>query len=221
MKFLAAAALCLCALPLMGQTLSCNEFCHKARYAEANKTVTARPLAVLFGDSITDGWAQKDPDFFTDNNLVGRGISGETTSQMLLRFRDDVVALRPKYVVILAGVNDIALNQGYSTIDGAVGNIISMCEIARANGISPVLCTPTPANSIPWRAEVTNVADKVDQLNFMLRSYAALKNIPYVDYWTPLHGEDRGFPAKWAPDGIHPNPDGYRIMEKLLMQKLK
>ena len=220
-KILVVAALLLGALPIMAQTLSSNEFAHKWRYADANKEVTVRPVAVLYGDSITDGWAQKDPDFFTENNFVGRGISGETTSQMLLRFRDDVVSLRPKYVVILAGVNDIALNQGYSTLDGAVGNIISMCEIAAANGIKPVLCTPTPANTIPWRPEVENTADKVDQLKYMIRAYAAQKSIPVVDYWSSLHDEFRGFPQKWAGDGIHPNIEGYKIMEKLLLKVLK
>ena len=215
------AALVLGALSMAGQTLSCEQYCGKARFAEANKNVDFKPLAVLMGDSITEGWASKDPDFFTEHKLVGRGISGQTTSQMLLRFRDDVVALQPKYVVILAGVNDIALNEGYSSLDGTVGNIISMCEIALANGIKPILCTPTPANVIPWRAEVTGTADKVDQLKYMIRSYAAAKQIQVVDYWGALHDEYRGFPQKWAYDGIHPNLDGYKVMEELLLKKLK
>ena len=220
-RLILAAALLLSTLPVLGQTWSSDGFFHRSRYEAANAEVKTRPVAVLYGDSITDGWAQKDPDFFTDNHFIGRGISGEVTAQMLLRFRHDVLALQPKYVVILAGGNDIAQNNGYTTMEGAVGNIISMCEIALANGVKPVLCTSTPANRIPWRTDITNPADKVDQLNFMIRAYARAKRLPLVDYWTPLADADRGFPASLASDGIHPTLEGYKLMENLLLDVLR
>lgn len=215
------AALLGASLPALGQTWSSDDFYHRYRYEAANAEVKTKPVAVLYGDSITDGWAQKDPDFFTENNFVGRGISGEVTAQMLLRFRRDVVALQPRYVVILAGVNDIAQNNGYTTLEGAVGNIISMCEIALANGIKPVLCTSTPANRIPWRNDITDPADKVDQLNFMIQAYAKQKKLPLVDYWSPLADADRGFPASLASDGIHPTLEGYKRMEAILLGVLR
>ena len=211
-------------LPLSAQTISSAEWAHKYRYAGANAEAakaSKRPKAVLMGDSITDGWAQKHDVFFTENNLQGRGISGECTAQMLLRFRQDVVALKPKYVVILAGVNDIALNTGYSTMDDIIGNIKAMCEIAKANGIKPVLCTATPADGIPWRPEVTAVVEQVKELNRRITEYAKAKKYPLVDYWTALADKGGGFPRNLAPDGIHPNVDGYLIMEDLLLKKLK
>ena len=128
-----------------------------ARYGEANRQVleaqskgAKKPLAVLMGDSITDGWYGSDKDFFTDNNLIGRGISGQCTSHMLARFQRDVVELNPKYVAILAGINDIAHNDNYVDVEDAFLIIVSMCDIADRYGIKVVLCTTTPGNPT-WR----------------------------------------------------------------------
>lgn len=223
-RILIVATLLASFLPLAAQTVSSAEWAHKSRYAAANAEAakaSVRPKAVLMGDSITDGWAQKHSEFFSENNLQGRGISGECTAQMLLRFRQDVVALRPRYVVILAGVNDIALNTGYSAMDDIIGNIKAMCEIAKANGIKPVLCTATPADGIPWRPEVTAVVEQVKELNRLITEYANARRYPLVDYWTALADKGGGFPRDLAPDGIHPNVDGYLIMEDLLLKKLK
>lgn len=190
------------------------------RYNQANETVQAKPRAVFMGDSITDNWFRMDSDFFNDNNLVGRGISGQTTSHMLVRFRRDVIDHSPKYVVILAGINDIALNNGYIALENILGNIKSMCEIARANKIKPVICSVLPADRIGWRPAVEKPAEEVLKLNEMLKAYAKSEKIQYVDYHSALKDENNGLPAKYASDGVHPNTDCYKIMEQIILQYL-
>ena len=191
------------------------------RYAEANKSVKTPPLAVLMGDSITDAWVKKTPsDFFKKNNIVGRGISGQVSSQMLVRFRRDVLDLKPKYVAILAGTNDIAQNQGYISVENIFGNIVSMVEIAKANGVVPVVCSILPANKYPWRKEIKPVP-MVKKLNEMLKDYCEKNSVIYVDYFTKLVDDKDGLPKKYANDGIHPTPDGYAIMEEILIKNLK
>ena len=190
------------------------------RYNQANETVQAKPRAVFMGDSITDNWFRMDSDFFNDNNLVGRGISGQTTSHMLVRFRRDVIDHSPKYVVILAGINDIALNNGYIALENILGNINSMCEIARANKIKPVICSVLPADRIGWRPAVEKPAEEVLKLNEMLKAYAKSEKIQYVDYHSALKDENNGLPAKYASDGVHPNTDCYKIMEQIILQYL-
>jgi lysophospholipase L1-like esterase len=190
------------------------------RYDEANKGVKVRPLAVLFGDSITDAWPIMSPDFFTLNNLIGRGISGETTSDMLVRLQKDVVGLRPKYVVILAGTNDVAMNDGPISLEHILDNIISMCQIAKANRIQPILCSVLPAYLYRWRTELTP-AEEIIELNEMIRAYAKGARIPYVDYHSQMKDERNGLRENLGPDGVHPNLEGYRIMEEILIDYLK
>lgn len=189
------------------------------RYQEQNVQVGARPRAVFMGDSITDNWAKKDGDFFADNNFLGRGISGQTTSHMLVRFRRDVIDLGPKYVVILAGTNDIAKNNGDISLENILGNIISMCELAKANRIRPVLCSVLPAAAYRWRPAVRPAEDIV-KLNEMIRSYAEANRIPYVDYHSVLKDDQGGLPMEHAADGVHPNLDCYKIMEKIILRYL-
>ena len=191
------------------------------RYAADNEKVTVQPKAVLMGDSITDGWPNADKDFFTDNNIVGRGISGQTTSHMLVRFRKDVVDLHPKYVAILAGTNDIALNNGYIALDDVFGNIVSMCEIAKANKIKPVICSVLPCKKYGWRPQVTDAGDQIVKLNAMLQEYAKANKIPYVDYHSVMKDSENGLPASLAKDGCHPTPEGYEIMEEILLKVIK
>lgn len=191
------------------------------RYAADNEKVTEKPLAVLMGDSITDNWDREDPDFFPENNIVCRGISGQTSSQMLIRFRQDVIELHPKYVVILAGTNDLACNTGYISPENILGNIKSMCELAKAHKIRPVLCSVTPSVQFRWRKSVTGVAEKIAELNRMIKAYAQQNRIPYVDYHSALAAEDGSFPRKYSYDGVHPGLDGYKIMEPLLLSILK
>ena len=191
-----------------------------SRYENANTEVTTTPKAVFMGDSITDGWAAMDQDFFTSNNFLGRGISGQTTSHMLVRFRRDVIDHSPKYVVILAGTNDIAQNNGKISLENILGNIVSMCELAKANKIKPVICSVLPADRYGWRPGMTPAQDIV-KLNEMLKEYAASARIKYVDYHSVLKDENNGLPAKHAKDGVHPNLDCYKIMEEIILKALR
>ncbi len=207
------------ALPLSAQNADWARF---GTYAEANSSVTVNPKAVLLGDSITEGWARQDPDFFTKNNFLGRGISGQTTSQILVRMRPDVVNLHPKYVVILCGINDIALNDGHAVdVEAAVGSIKSMCDIARANKIKPILCSLLPSYKFHWRPSVTDCYEKVLQFNELLKSYAKEQHLKYVDYFTLLSGEDGKIRPEYSKDTVHPTLEGFKAMEGYLLEFLK
>lgn len=207
------------ALPLSAQNADWARF---GTYAEANSSVTVKPKAVLLGDSITEGWARQDPDFFTKNNFLGRGISGQTTSQILVRMRQDVVNIHPKYVVILCGINDIALNDGHAVdVEAAVGSIKSMCDIARANKIKPILCSLLPSYKFHWRPSVTDCYEKVLQFNELLKSYAKEQHLKYVDYFTLLSGEDGKIRPEYSKDTVHPTLEGFKAMEGYLLEFLK
>ncbi|MBE6240364.1 MAG: acylhydrolase [Bacteroidales bacterium] len=199
--------------------VSAQDWAKFGRYEKSNSEVTQKPKAVFMGDSITDGWATKDPDFFSDNNFIGRGISGQTTSHMLVRFQRDVVDLAPKYVLILAGTNDIAKNNGDITLANVLGNIKSMCEIAKANKIKPVICSVLPADRFGWRPGV-KPAEEIVKLNKMLKEYADSQKIMYIDYYSVLADENGGLPAKHASDGVHPNLSCYKIMEQIVLDTL-
>ena len=189
------------------------------RYEEANKTVVKKPKAVFMGDSITDSWAKKDSEFFTSNNFLGRGISGQTTSQMLVRFRRDVLDHSPKYVVILAGTNDIAENNGPISLENILGNIQSMCELAKAHKIKPIICSVLPADRYRWRKDL-QPAMTIVKLNEMLREYAKKEHIKYVDYHSVLKNENNGLSKENAPDGVHPTIECYKIMEEIVIKFL-
>lgn len=186
-----------------------------SRYREANSRLTSAPAVVFMGNSITDGWARMHPVFFSSRNMAGRGISGQTTSQMLVRFRADVIELKPKAVVILAGINDIARNNGVISLENIAWNIMSMCEIARAAGIKPVLCSLLPASRFSWAPELAPAAD-VRRLNGMLRAYAAENGIDYVDYYSAMADAVGGLDARFTYDGVHPTEAGYELMEKIV-----
>lgn len=170
---------------------------------------------VLMGNSITEGWLRIRPDFFTGKPYINRGIGGQTTPQMLVRFRQDVIDLNPSVVVILAGINDIAGNTGPSTIQMIVDNIYSMTELAKANNINVVLCSVLPAFDFPWRQGL-KPAEKVIKLNELIKSYAIKHKIEYVDYFTPMVDQNKGLKEELGSDGVHPNAKGYLIMEPLL-----
>ena len=193
------------------------------KYQVANEKVVSenqKPLAVLMGNSITESWFQKDSSFFTDNNLIGRGISGQTSSQMLLRFRQDVIQLQPKAVVLLCGINDIAQNTGPISIADIFGNIVSMMELAKSNNIKPIICSVVPANKFPWRPDIYP-ADKVIELNNLLAAYCKKKKIIYVDYYKEMVDDQKGLDIAYTNDGVHPTLAGYKIMELVLLKKLK
>lgn len=205
-------------LPLIA---SAQDWINTAKYAQANKTVTVKPKAVFMGDSITEGWPDADPNFFTDNNILGRGISGQTTSHMLCRFRKDVLELEPKYVVILGGTNDIALNNGPMALEDTYNNIVSMCEIAKANKVTPVICSVLPCKIYLWRPEVIDAADQIVRLNAMLKEYAGKNKITYVDYHSVMKDAENGLPEDLSYDGCHATLKGYKIMEEIVLKVLK
>ena len=154
-----------------------SDWANLQRYDADNQRIINNPekienLVVFIGNSITDNWASLRPQFFSDNNFIGRGISGQTTYQFLVRFRSDVVALNPKAVVINGGINDIAQNNYIYNEDTTFGNIVSMAEIAKANGIKVILTSLLPSNSCYWRLDIKEVADKVASLNARIKEYA-------------------------------------------------
>lgn len=175
---------------------------------------------VFMGNSITIGWIEWDPGFFKDKPYVDRGISGQTTPQMLVRFRQDVVDLKPAVVVILAGINDIAENTGPSTLEMIEDNLSSMCEIATANNIKVVLSSVLPANIFPWRKTI-QPADKVIALNQWIKEYAAQKNHVYLDYYTTMVDEEKGLKKELTYDGVHPNLEGYKVMEPMVEKAIQ
>lgn len=193
------------------------------KYRTANDellSLNKKPLAVLMGNSITEGWVNEDSSFFTDYNLVGRGISGQTTGQMLLRFRQDVIELQPKMVILLCGINDIAQNNGPISIKDIFGNIVSMVALATANKIQPVICSVLPANKFPWRPEILP-AEKVIELNNFLKTYCKKNKILYVDYYTKMVDREKGLSAAYSNDGVHPTLAGYKVMENILLKSVK
>lgn len=198
------------------------------RYREQNAKlpppVAGENRVVFMGDSITDAWKQKQPGFFSDKPNVCRGISGQTSPQMLIRFRPDVIDRKPKVVVILAGTNDMAGNTGPMTLEETLGNIISMAELAKANGIRVVLSSVLPAAIFPWRRELGSPAEKIISLNGMIKDYATKHDCVYLDYYSAMVGEDHGLKKEYAQDAVHPNKAGYEVMaplaEKAIAQAL-
>ncbi len=176
--------------------------------------------AVLMGDSITELWWQLDTPFFKNNNFVGRGISGQTTSEMLVRFRRDVLDLKPQYVFIMAGTNDIAQNNGIIFLENILGNLESMVELAKIHRIKPILCSVLPAASFIWRKDLSPAQDII-RLNDMIREYASKQGIPYIDYHSILTDKNGGLPKEYAKDGVHPNIAAYKIMEEFLLEQFK
>lgn len=190
-----------------------------AKFQEQNAQLAApgsgEKRVVFMGNSITIGWLNSRPEFFEGKPYVNRGISGQTTPQMLVRFRQDVIALKPSVVVILAGINDIAGNTGPSTIEAIADNIYSMSELAKANGIKVVLCSVLPAYDFPWRKGL-EPAEKVVKLNALIQAYAQKNNLVYVDYFSAMVDDRKGLKENLGTDGVHPNAAGYAIMEPLV-----
>ncbi|MCP9770171.1 G-D-S-L family lipolytic protein [Lacihabitans sp. LS3-19] len=197
-----------------------RDWTNLGRYRDANAKIGApksgKTRVVLTGDSITDGWAYASPDFFEKNNYVGRGISGQTSPQTLLRFRQDVIDLKPKAVVINIGINDIAENTGDYMPEFTLGNYRSMIEIAKANNIKVILASVLPAYQFPWRMEITDVPAKVIALNEGIKKLAKEYNVTYLDYFNALKDERNGLSKEMAGDGVHPTKECYAIMEKMV-----
>jgi lysophospholipase L1-like esterase len=189
------------------------------RYHEANLQLPApastENRVVFMGDSITDAWGNHFDKYFAGKPYIGRGISGQTTPQMLVRFRPDVIALSPKVVVILAGTNDIAGNTGPETPEMIEDNFASMVDLAKANGIRVVLCSILPVFDYPWKRGL-EPAPKIVDLNVWLKDYAARSGSVYVDYFAAMVDERQGCKADLCSDGVHPTEAGYTVMVPLV-----
>jgi lysophospholipase L1-like esterase len=210
----------------MSETSFAQDWANLAKYETENSQLPPKQSGekriVFMGDSITEFWSQIQPNFFANTPYINRGISGQTTPQMLIRFRPDVLNLHPDVVVILAGVNDIAGNTGPTTNDAIFGNIISMVELAKANAIKVILCSVLPANNFYWRPN-EKAAETIIQLNQLIQSYANQMHVPFVDYHTAMADIKKGLPKEFSDDGVHPNLKGYQTMQPLLekaVQKL-
>jgi len=188
------------------------------RYRQANAELRppkkGESRVIFYGNSITEGWARHFDAMFPGKPYIGRGIGGQTTPQMLVRFRQDVIALKPKVVVILAGTNDIAGNTGPSTLEMIEDNLASMAELATSNGIRVVLSSVLPVYDYKWRPGL-EPAPKIVALNEWMKAYARRRGLVYLDYHTPMADERQGMRADLSPDGVHPNETGYRLMAPL------
>lgn len=202
---------------LFSQAQEFNKLINLDRYAEANAALPApakgEKRVVFIGNSITDGWPNAHPDFFKSNNYVGRGISGQTSPQLLSRFRQDVLNLKPVAVLINIGTNDVAQNTGPYNEEFTLGNIMSMAELADANGIKVILSSVTPAGEYPWRKEIKDVPQKIMSLNAKIKAYAKEKGFSYIDYFSVMCDENNALKSNLGTDGVHPNEEGYKIME--------
>ncbi len=202
---------------LFSQAQEFNKLINLDRYAQANAALPApakgEKRVVFIGNSITDGWPNAHPDFFKSNNYVGRGISGQTSPQLLSRFRQDVINLKPVAVLINIGTNDVAQNTGPYSEEFTLGNIMSMAELADANGIKVILSSVTPAGEYPWRKEIKDVPQKIMSLNAKIKAYAKEKGFSYIDYFSVMCDENNALKSNLGTDGVHPNEEGYKIME--------
>ncbi|WP_329750534.1 SGNH/GDSL hydrolase family protein [Stenotrophomonas maltophilia] len=201
------------------------DFGQLQRYRDANAQLPAavpgQARVVFFGDSITEGWgAEGSAGFFPGKGWLNRGISGQTTAQMLVRFPQDVLALKPQVVVILAGTNDIAGNTGPSTQAMIEDNLHAMVDLARAHGIAVVLASVLPVSDYPWLPG-TAPAPKVRALNTALKRYADAQQLVYLDYYTPMTNAAGGLDPQLAEDGVHPTAKGYAVMAPLAEAAVK
>lgn len=200
-----------------GQSVS--DWAGLQHYAKENselpRAAAVRLRVVFMGNSITEAWTPLFAQLFPGKPYVGRGISGQTTPQMLVRFRQDVIALKPAVVVILAGTNDIAGNTGPSTLEMIEDNIASMSELAKANGIQVVLCSVLPVFDYPWKPGL-GPASKIVALNAWIRAYAKTHGAEYADLHGAMADERQGLPKSLAADGVHPNLDGFKIMSPIV-----
>ena len=195
------------------------------RYEEENLSLghpqENEKRVVFMGDSITEEWSRLYPNYFEERSYINRGIGGETTPQMLIRFKQDVVDLRPAVVVILAGTNDIAGNTGPSNVKMITDNISSMATIATAYGIQVVLSSVLPVYLYEWSPEIIDPPSTIDAVNERLKEHAASNGIEYLDYFSEMVDDRKGLKKEYTPDGVHPNEKGYELMSAIAEKKLK
>jgi lysophospholipase L1-like esterase len=195
-----------------------DDWANLNRFKEENRELGApgegEKRVVFMGNSITQGWSDHYPEFFEGKPYINRGISGQTTPQMLVRFRQDVIALQPEVVVILAGTNDIAGNTGPATLDMIADNLFTMAELAKAHDITVILSSVLPVYDYPWRTGL-QPAGKIIRLNERIKEYAYEHGIYYLDYFSAVVDENNGMQESFARDGVHPNRDGYILMSEM------
>ncbi len=207
-------------LSMLGLSASAADWPNIARYDSLNQVVRQLPAeqrrVVFFGNSITEGWPKAHPEFFSGNGFVGRGISGQTTYQFLVRFRGDAIELQPQVIVVNAATNDVAENTHPYNEDRSFANIVSLVQLTQANGIQPVMSTVLPAAGFSWNKSITDSSDKIESLNRRLEEYAKANGIPFIDYYSALVSPDgsRAMNPAYTKDGVHPTADGYTVMEK-------
>lgn len=200
-----------------------NDLINLTRYAKANSElappVKGEHRVVILGNSVTDNWARMRPDFFKNNNYIGRGISGQTSPQLLSRFRRDVINLKPQIVVIHIGTNDVAENTGTFDEQFTLENIESMAQLAQANKIKVILTSVLPTAIYPWRKTIQNVPDKIAKLNADIEAYAKTHKCTYINFYEAmLNPQTRGMKDGLSKDDVHPTDKGYAIMEALVIK---
>ena len=202
----------------MTETGYTQDWANIGQFKEDNKTIglpaSGEKRVVFMGNSITSGWLNIMPSFFAGKPYINRGISGQTSPQMLLRFRQDVIALQPFCVVILAGTNDIAGNTGPSTLEMIEDNIASMAELALVHKIKVVLCSVLPVFDYPWKPGL-QPADKIVTLNKWIEIFAKENQCIYLNYHSAMDDERNGLKEAYGNDGVHPNEAGYKVMAVL------
>ena len=202
-----------------------RDFGNLARYREANRQIAppkpGEQRVVFLGNSITEGWVRADSAFFAKNNYIGRGISGQTSAQLLLRFRQDVLDLQPEALVLHIGTNDVAENTGPYDPEFTMSNIRSMVELARANDIKVLLASVLPAAKFEWRRALGDRSDLIVDLNRRIRAYALQEDIPYIDYHSAMKNDANGMDADLAADGVHPTARGYDLMKEMVQRAIQ
>ena len=220
LKLVLAFLLC----TFIGELSQAQDWANLGRYRDDNvKIGLPKPgenRVVFMGNSITDFWIKNFPNYFSDNGYIDRGISGQTTPQMLVRFRADVIHLKPAVVTILAGTNDIAGNTGPSTLEMIADNIFSMAELAKSNGIKVILSSVLPVYDYPWKRGL-NPAEKIIKLNEMIKEYADSHDMLYLDYFSSMVDSRKGMKTEYSEDGVHPNKAGYEVMMDLCSKAIE
>lgn len=219
------AAICFC-FSIGESYAQKKDFANLGRYSKENAALpqaTKKEKRVIFmGNSITEGWVRTHPDFFKTNGYIGRGISGQTSYQFLVRFREDVINLSPALVVINAGTNDVAENTQAYNEDYTFGNIVSMVELAKANKIKVILTSVLPAAQFKWRMEIKDAPLKIKSLNDRIEAYAKANKIPYVNYYQALVvPENQALNPQYTKDGVHPTGEGYDVMEPMIKKAIE
>lgn len=200
------------------------DWANLARYEDDNLKVGLpkkdERRVVFMGDSITEEWSNLYPEYFTEKGYINRGIGGQTTPQMLIRFKPDVVDLKPEIVVILAGTNDIAGNTGPSNAKMITDNIFSMAEIAKAYQMKVVLSSILPVYEYDWAREIKDPPSTIQAVNDALKQYASDQGLIYLDYFSSMSDERQGLNSDYTSDGVHPNENGYILMSSLAEEVL-